>query len=83
MSEVSAQISLYPLRQESIAPAIRDVVHALEQHGLRTRVDEMSTLALGEEQAIFEALKEAFHCATERGDTVMVVTLSNACSVPS
>ena len=82
MSIVSAQISLYPLRQESIGPAIREVVRILRLRGLRTRVGEMSTLVWGEQDLIFDALKEAFQLATERGDTVMVVTLSNACSLP-
>ena len=82
MSMVSAQISLYPLGQESVGPAIRQVVRMLRQRGLRTQVGEMSTLVWGEEETIFDALKAAFHCAAERGDTVMVVTLSNACSLP-
>ena len=44
---------------------------------------EMSTLVWGEEQAVFNALQEAFHQAVERGDVVMVVTFSNACPEPS
>jgi uncharacterized protein YqgV (UPF0045/DUF77 family) len=82
MSEVSAQISVYPLRQQSIGPAIREVVQVLNQRGLETRTDEMSTLAVGEEQAIFDALQEAFHRAGDRGDMVMVITVSNACCLP-
>ena len=31
---------------------------------------------------IFGALQEAFHRAAKSGDTVMVVTLSNACPSP-
>jgi len=82
VSIVSAQISLYPLRQECIGPAIREVVRNLRQRGLRTHVGEMSTLVWGEQDLIFDALKEAFQLATERGDTVMGVTLSNASSLP-
>jgi uncharacterized protein YqgV (UPF0045/DUF77 family) len=82
MSSISAQVSLYPLRQESIGPAIRDAVRALNQHGLKSRIGEMSTLVWGEEQAVFDALLEAFHAAAERGDVVMTVTLSNACPSP-
>jgi uncharacterized protein YqgV (UPF0045/DUF77 family) len=82
VSVVSAQISLYPLRQVSIGPAIRETVRVFRQRGLKTRVDEMSTLVWGEEQAVFDALQEAFHQAAERGDTVMTVTLSNACPSP-
>ena len=82
MSVVSAQVSLYPLRQVSIGPAIRETVRVFRQRGLKTRVGEMSTLVWGEEQAVFDALQEAFHQAAERGDTVMTVTLSNACPSP-
>jgi len=82
MSVISAQVSLCPLRQESIGPAIRESVSILRQRGLNTRVGAMSTLVWGEEQAIFDALQEAFHQATERGAAVMVITLSNACPSP-
>ena len=82
MSMVMAQVSLYPLRQESIGPVIREAVRALRQHGLEARIGEMSTLVWGEEGEVFAVLQEAFHRAAESGDTVMVVTLSNACPLP-
>jgi uncharacterized protein YqgV (UPF0045/DUF77 family) len=77
-----AQVSLYPLRQVSIGPAIREAVRVFRQHGLETRLGEMSTLVWGEEQAVFAAMQEAFHMAAEHGDMVMIVTLSNACPSP-
>jgi uncharacterized protein YqgV (UPF0045/DUF77 family) len=82
MSIVTAQVSLYPLRQKSIGPTIREAVRVLCQRGLKVRIGEMSTLVWGEEQAVFAALEEAFRRAAERGDTVMAVTLSNACPMP-
>ena len=82
MSVMSAQVSLYPLRQESIGPPIREAVRVFRNHGLHVRVGEMSTLVWGEEQDVFAALQEAFHQAAERGDTVMTVSLSNACPEP-
>ncbi|MGD8966406.1 MAG: YkoF family thiamine/hydroxymethylpyrimidine-binding protein [Anaerolineae bacterium] len=83
MSHMSAQVSLYPLRQASIGPTIRDAVRHLRERGLNVRVGEMSTLVWGEERAVFDALREAFHDAAEQGDVVMCVTLSNACPEPS
>ena len=80
---ITAQVSLYPLRQVSIEPAVREAVRVFRQHGLETRIGEMSTLVWGEEEKVFAALQEAFHRAAERGDTVMIVTLSNACPEPS
>jgi uncharacterized protein YqgV (UPF0045/DUF77 family) len=79
---ITAQVSLYPLRQESIGPTIREAVRAFRQRGLHVRVGEMSTLVWGETLAVFEALREAFDEAAKGGDTVMVVTLSNACPEP-
>ena len=78
---ITAQVSLYPLRQVSIGPAIREAVRVFRQHGLETRIGEMSTLVWGEEE-VFAALRDAFHRAAERGDTVMIVTLSDACPSP-
>jgi uncharacterized protein YqgV (UPF0045/DUF77 family) len=79
---IAAQVSLYPLRQTSIGPPIREAVRVFRQHGLGTRITEMSTLVWGEEGALFAALQEAFHQAAACGDAVMVVTLSNACPEP-
>lgn len=82
MRPISAQVSLYPLRQASIGPAVRRAVRALQRPGLRVEMGAMSTLVWGEQGALFAALQEAFaQCAAE-GDAVMVVTLSNACPTP-
>lgn len=82
MSLVTAQVSLYPLRQPSLGPVIREAVRTLRAQGLGTRLGEMSTLVWGEEAAVFAALQQAFHQAAGQGEVVMVVTLSNACPRP-
>lgn len=82
MGTISAQVSLYPLRQPSIGPIIREAVRIFREHGLNAHIGPMSTLIWGEEQAVFAALQEAFRRAAEEGDTVMVVTFSNACPAP-
>ncbi len=45
MGRISAQVSLYPLRQPDIGPAIREVVRVLHDHGLAVQYGAMSTLA--------------------------------------
>ena len=82
MSALSAQVSVYPLRQASIGPTIRETMRVFRERGLKTRIGEMSTLVWGEEGEVFAVLQEAFHRAAESGDTVTVVTLSNACPSP-
>lgn len=79
---ISAQVSLYPLRQVSIGPTIRQAVRVLREYEVGVRVDEMSTLIWGEEDVVFEALQAAYHQAAEEGSVVMNVTLSNACPEP-
>lgn len=82
MSIITAQVSLYPLRQDSIGPIVQEAAHIFRRRGLNTRTGEMSTLIWGEEQVVFAALQEAFHRATQHGDAVMPVTVSNACPSP-
>ena len=80
---VAAQISLYPLRQTSLSPAIENTLRVLREHGLEVSPGTMSTVASGEDEAVFDALKQAYRAASENGDVVMVVTLPNACPVQS
>lgn len=82
MGEISAQVSLYPLRRASIGPVIRDTVRYFRQQGLTVRVGEMSTLIWGEGRAVFDAVEGAFRQAAEEGDVVMNVTFSNTCPEP-
>jgi len=77
----SAQIAVYPLRQERLTPTIAEVSRALEAAGLRVEVGPMSTLVTGEATAIFRALSEAFEQAGARGHVVMTATVSNACPI--
>lgn len=75
----SAQVSIYPLRQEHLGPAVEAVRRALERHGLEPEVGTMSTVVRGETDRLFEALREAFEGAAESGPVAMVLTVSNAC----
>lgn len=79
MRSVSAQISLYPLRQESLSAVIDPLIEALVRSGLDVQPGTMSTVVAGDLDAVFAALRDVFRDASDRGETVMVVTLSNAC----
>ena len=80
---ISAQVSIYPLRQNEIGPQIRETLRIFRNAGLNVRMGAMSTLIWGEEQAVFTALQQGFHRAAAEGDTVMAVTISNACPIDS
>jgi uncharacterized protein YqgV (UPF0045/DUF77 family) len=83
MIDVSAQVSLYPLRQEHLGPAIAAVVDRLRVAGLAVWEGPMSTVVAGELDTVWAGLRDAFAAAAARGETVLVVTLSNACPVPT
>jgi len=48
---ISAQVSVYPLRQEHLSPAVEAVRAELEAHGLRAEVGAMSTQVVGDAEA--------------------------------
>jgi len=80
---VTAQLSVYPLRQADLGPAIEAVLEVLRARGLPVQMGSMSTLTWGEDQTVFAALREAFAAAAARGPAVLTMTVSNACPWPS
>jgi tRNA-Thr(GGU) m(6)t(6)A37 methyltransferase TsaA len=80
---ISAQVSLYPLGQASLSPAINEALEVFRERGLDVEPGAMSSLLLGDDTAVFGAIQEAFHRAAEHGPVVMVATFSNSCPVPS
>jgi uncharacterized protein YqgV (UPF0045/DUF77 family) len=78
---ISAQVSLYPLRQSHLGPAISRLTEILRTSGLEVRPGPTSTLVVGESSKIFDTLKASFQSAATLGDVVMVVSFSNCCPV--
>jgi uncharacterized protein YqgV (UPF0045/DUF77 family) len=78
---VSAQVAVYPLRQERLTPAITAVSDALQAAGLQPEMAAMSTTVTGDAAVVFAALRDGFLAAGGVGHVVMTVTISNACLV--
>lgn len=81
MIGMAAQISLYPLRQKSLGPAIKEALSTWEEYDLRVEPGAMSSVIVGDDTEVFAALQEAFRRVAAQGQVVMVVTLSNACPI--
>jgi uncharacterized protein YqgV (UPF0045/DUF77 family) len=79
--DLSAQISVYPLRQDHLSPAIREMQEVLVAAGLDVNPGPMSTLVTGDGAAVFDALKMSFLRAAATSHVVMTATISNACPV--
>jgi len=82
MYGITAQVSIYPLKQDKLSPAIDAVLEAFEKHGIESQMGAMSTLVRGDDEEVFAALLDAFRKAASLGETVMVMTVSNACPLP-
>ena len=82
MYGITAQVSLYPLGEADLSPAIDAAVGAFARHGVESRTGEMSTVLWGDDEKLFEALRDAFREAASRGSAVMTITVSNACPWP-
>ena len=78
---LAAQVSMYPLRQPDLSPAIDKALAIFQSHGLKVTPGAMSSVVSGEDEALFSAIKEAFQQTDEAGELVMILTLSNACPV--
>ena len=77
----AAQVSVYPLGQRSLTPIIEKVLEVFREHSLDVSPGAMSSIVTGEDDSLFEALKEAFQNASQEAEIVMIVTISNACPV--
>lgn len=82
MLGITAQVSFHPLRQEELSPSIKAATQAFDHQGIERETGPMSTLMWGEDDKVFAALHDAFLRVTEVGETVMTVTISNACPWP-
>ena len=78
---VSAQVAIYPLRQDRLTPTIAVMSEALEAAGLQPEVGPMSTMVTGEAATVFGALQQGFAKAGARAPVVMTLTVSNACPI--
>ncbi len=74
--QVHLQLSVYPLRQAHLRPAIEAALRAAAGEGVEVTVGRLSTLIRGDEPAVFAALRAAFRTAGSSGSTVMVATLA-------
>ena len=74
-----AEISLYPLGQTDLSPAIEGFLTVLKEEGLRPRPGAMSTTVVGDNATVFSAIAKAFEQVATDYRCVLIVKYSNAC----
>ena len=80
-TEVEAEVSLYPLGQERLAPLIEAFVRVLRDNRCEVEVRQMSSLVVGNSHNVFDALRSAYEQAASEGGCVLIVKVSNVCPV--
>lgn len=74
-----AQISLYPLRTESLSEPIERLISILRESGLELKTNAMSTAVKGSSDMLFNAVDKAFKQLSLEYNIVMDIKISNAC----
>jgi len=82
MQQISVQISVYPLGTSDLMPGIGALLQVLRKHGVKYEFGPMSTVIHGEQDAVWRAVQEGWAAASAQGQTVMTMTVSNACPIP-
>jgi catechol 2,3-dioxygenase-like lactoylglutathione lyase family enzyme len=75
---VNLQLSVYPLRQAHLRPAIQAALRAAAGEGVEVTVGRLSAFVRGDEAAVFAALRAAFSAAASSGSAVVVATLAGS-----
>ena len=76
---VAMQISIYALKAQHFSPSIGKAMDIFRAKGMNVEKGAMSTIVSGDSVPLFAALKEVYESLAEKGELVMIVTLSNAC----
>lgn len=76
---IQAEISLYPLGEPDLLPAIEEFLDVLRSQGLKPRMGTMSTSVVGDSTVLLPAIARAFEQVAAHHRCVLIVKYSNAC----
>jgi uncharacterized protein YqgV (UPF0045/DUF77 family) len=79
---IQVQISYYPLNGE-VNYGVQRFIAELGRFNLEMEVGNMSTIVYGSSEEVWNALRSAYEAASEGIPSVMNLTVTNACPLPS
>lgn len=74
---IDAAVTLLPLRQDHLSPAIDAFCDKLSENGLDVGKGEVNTLVRGDMEDVFEGIKDAYNEVLRKGDANLVVVFRN------
>lgn len=75
---IRATVGVYPMQQETDVTITR-ALDALNRSGVEVEVRPMQSEVMGEPDAVWHALRQAFDAAEASGPLVVTIVASNAC----
>ena len=78
---MSAQVSVYTLGSQDLSRAVSQTLDTFRERGLTITPGSMSSIVVGDVDAVFDSMKEAYISLARQGPCVVVATFSNACPV--
>ncbi len=79
MMRVEAEVSLYPLTEESLEHPVMDFAEVLKRHGCEVEVGSMSSIVKGESAQVFEAFRLGYEQAAQKSGCVLIIKACNVC----
>ena len=77
--KVEAEVSLYPLTEETLEHPVHDFSDVLKNHGCEVEVGPMSLIVKGESSQVFEAFRLGYEQAAQKSGCVLIIKACNAC----
>jgi uncharacterized protein YqgV (UPF0045/DUF77 family) len=77
--KVQAQVSIYPLKTESLSLPVDEFCRILRSNGVEVRKEAMSSFITGKSEVIFRSVRQAFEALAHKHDLVIDFKVSNSC----
>ena len=78
--KIQAELSLYPLKTESLKNSVKHFIDELIHSGISVVPSTMSSLVAGESDEIFHVISHCYAKACATDEVVLVAKFSNACT---
>lgn len=75
---ITAEVSVYPLKTTDASNIITNAINSLNNEGIEYSVGSISTRLRGNEEQVWNGLKDMFRSAQNSGEVSMVITMTNA-----
>jgi uncharacterized protein YqgV (UPF0045/DUF77 family) len=77
--DMELEVSLYPLKEESIEHTVKDFTDILKQQGCVVEHTPLSSVVRGDSVKLFEALRIGYEQAARKSGCVLIIKACNVC----